>query len=69
MQEESRDEPVVPLSRRDDLVEQARHSALLEGLLVSKEFVADSESYAAGEISSDELVRLTRERFGLVGNA
>lgn len=59
---------MVPLSRRDELVDQARHSAVLEGLMVSKEFVADSESYVAGEISSDELVRLTRERFGLVGS-
>lgn len=54
--------------RRDGLVSQASHSALLEGLMVSKEFRHDSDSYVAGAISADELVNLTRERFGLVGS-
>lgn len=52
-------------TQREALVSQARHSALLEGLQVSTEFEEDSEEYVAGTISADELVELTRKRFGL----
>lgn len=51
---------------RQDWVNEASHSVYLEGLMVSSEYNASSEEYVAGEISADELVRLTRARFGLV---
>lgn len=51
--------------QREALVSQATHSALLEGLPVSSEFNKDSDDYITGAISADELVELTRERFGL----
>lgn len=51
--------------RREILVEQATHSAVLEGLMVSSAFQRDSNDYVAGTITADELVSLTRERFGL----
>lgn len=53
-------------SQREVFVEQASHSALLEGLAVSSELRSDSEHYVAGTISADELVELTRVRLGLV---
>lgn len=51
--------------QRQSQVSQATHSALLEGLMVSSAFQRDSDDYVAGTISADELVELTRERFGL----
>lgn len=54
--------------QRETLVDQTVHSALLEGLNVSPAFREDSEKYVAGTISADELVELTRERFGLASN-
>jgi hypothetical protein len=51
---------------RQDWVTEASHSVYLEGLMVSSEYNAASEEYVAGEISADELVRMTRARFGLV---
>lgn len=51
---------------RQDWVNEANHSVYLEGLTVSSEYSAASEDYVAGQISADELVRLTRSRFGLV---
>lgn len=51
---------------RQNWVTEATHSAYLEGLVVSAEYEAASEEYVAGEISADELVRMTRARFGLV---
>lgn len=51
--------------QRQSLVSQATHSAVLEGLMVSSAFQRDSDEYVAGTISADELVELTRERFGL----
>lgn len=53
-------------SEREILVQQATHSALLEGLSVSPEFGRDSNDYVAGTITADELVLLTRKRLGLV---
>ena len=50
---------------RSTWVEQANHSLYLEGLTVTAEYAADSQNYVAGEISADELVRITRERYGL----
>ncbi|GGF15227.1 hypothetical protein [Subtercola lobariae] len=46
-------------------VEEARHSAEIEGLTVSKETLADADSYVAGEIDSNELVERVRARYGL----
>lgn len=50
---------------RQEWVNEASHSVYLEGLMVSSEFNADSKEYVAGEISADELVSMTRARFGL----
>lgn len=50
---------------RRDWTDEAVHSAYLEGLLVSAEFSEDSEDYVAGEITAEELVRRTRERYGI----
>lgn len=58
--------PVSVINDRDDWVSQAKHSALLEGLKVSQVFQSESDEYVAGTISSDELVEITRARFGLV---
>ncbi|MHA3722951.1 antitoxin VbhA family protein [Leucobacter sp. HY1910] len=54
--------------QRETLVNQTVHSAMLEGLNVSSAFREDSDKYVAGVISADELVELTRERFGLAAN-
>lgn len=54
--------------QREALVGQTVHSALLEGLNVSSAFRKDSDDYIAGSISADELVELTRERFGLAAS-
>lgn len=53
------------LEMRSTWVEQANHSLRLEGLTVTAEYKENSENYVAGEISADELVRITRERYGL----
>lgn len=50
---------------RTTWVEQANHSLYLEGLKVTSEYAEDSQNYVAGKISADELVRITRERYGL----
>ncbi|MEF2979406.1 hypothetical protein [Subtercola sp. YIM 133946] len=46
-------------------VEEACHSGEIEGLIVSKETLADADSYVAGEIDSNELVKRVRARYGL----
>ncbi|WP_413543908.1 hypothetical protein [Citricoccus nitrophenolicus] len=46
-------------------VEEAIHSAELEGLSVSEDTRADADSYVAGHIDSDELVDRVRARYGL----
>lgn len=51
--------------QRESVVNQTVHNALLEGLNVSPAFQRDSNDYIAGTISANELVDLTRERFGL----
>ncbi|MGP5496505.1 antitoxin VbhA family protein [Corynebacterium flavescens] len=51
--------------QRAEWVSQAEHSLYLEGLLVSPEHHSNAESYVAGKISADELVAITRSRFGL----
>lgn len=53
------------LEMRSTWVDQANHSLYLEGLSVTAEYKEDSQNYVAGEISADELVRITRERYGL----
>lgn len=50
---------------RQDWVNEASHSVYLEGLKVSPEYRADAEGYVAGEIGADDLVKMTRARFGL----
>lgn len=57
---------MVSQSQRSSWLEQANHSLYLEGLLTSKEYDGDAESYVAGTISADQLVEKTRARFGLV---
>lgn len=46
-------------------VEEAVHSAELEGLSVSEGTLADADSYVSGQIDSDELVDRVRARYGL----
>lgn len=46
-------------------VEDAIHSAEIEGLTVSAETRADADSYVAGTIDSAELVDRVRARYGL----
>ncbi|HEY4534954.1 MAG TPA: hypothetical protein VIG71_03170 [Enteractinococcus sp.] len=50
---------------RAQWVAEADHSIYLEGLTVSSEYKAHTEQYIAGEISADELVEITRSRYGL----
>lgn len=50
---------------RQDWANEASHSVYLEGLEVSAEYSSDSDDYVAGEISAEELVRMTRARYGL----
>ncbi|AGG65869.1 antitoxin VbhA family protein [Corynebacterium callunae] len=52
--------------RRSTWVAQANHSLYLEGLLTSKEYDGDANSYVVGKISADQLVEKTRARFGLI---
>ncbi|MFJ2621305.1 hypothetical protein [Glutamicibacter sp. NPDC087344] len=56
---------MTTLENRSTWADQASHSLRLEGLTVSSEFAEDSQNYVAGKISADELVRITRERYGL----
>ncbi|GAA2033467.1 hypothetical protein GCM10009720_12490 [Yaniella flava] len=50
---------------RAQWVEEADHSVYLEGLTASSEYKANADQYIAGEISADELVKITRSRYGL----
>lgn len=56
---------MTTLEMRSTWVDQANHSLYLEGLKVTAKYAEDSQNYVAGEISADELVRITRERYGL----
>lgn len=51
--------------RRALAAEMSWHSAVLEGLAATPEAMADTDRYVAGEIDLDELVRRTRDRYGL----
>lgn len=51
--------------QRSKWVNEAAHSMSLEGLEVSDEYRAESEEYVTGKVTSDELVRKARARFGL----
>ncbi|MFJ6419034.1 hypothetical protein [Paeniglutamicibacter sp. NPDC091659] len=51
--------------QRRNWVIEAAHSMSLEGLEVSDDYRAESEEYVAGKVTSDELVRKARARFGL----
>lgn len=46
-------------------VDEAIHSAEIEGLSVSTSTRGDADSYVAGEIDSSELVDRVRARYGL----
>jgi hypothetical protein len=46
-------------------VEDAIHSAEIEGVSVSAETRSDADSYVAGAIDSTELVDRVRARYGL----
>ncbi|MGB3414604.1 MAG: hypothetical protein WBA28_07790 [Microbacteriaceae bacterium] len=46
-------------------VEEALHSAEIEGLIVSDDTRTDADSYVAGRINSDQLVDRVRARYGL----
>jgi len=46
-------------------VDEAIHSAEIEGLVVSSDTRADADSYVAGQIDSQELVARVRARYGL----
>lgn len=50
--------------RRALAAEMSWHSAVLEGLTVTPDAMADTDRYVAGEIDLDELVRRTRDRYG-----
>ena len=56
---------VTPTETRAIRVEDAVHSAEIEGLNVSTETRDDADSYVAGKIDSDELVERVRARYGL----
>lgn len=51
--------------QRESVVNQTVHNALLEGFNVSPAFERDCNKFIAGTISANELVNLTRKRFGL----
>lgn len=51
--------------QRAEWVNEAAHSMKLEGLEVSDDFHAESKEYVAGKITSDDLVKKARARFGL----
>ena len=50
---------------RAQQVEEAIHSAEIEGLDVSFDTRADADKYVAGTIDSNELVNRVRTRYGL----
>lgn len=50
---------------RAEWVAEANHSVHLEGLTISSEHAENSQGYIAGRISADELVKMTRARYGL----
>lgn len=51
--------------QRSKWVNEAAHSMSLEGLEVSDDYRAESQEYVAGKVTSEELVRKARARFGL----
>jgi excisionase family DNA binding protein len=52
-------------AERQRVVEEAMHSNEMEGLPVTDATRADAVAYVSGKIDEDELVRLTRSRYGL----
>jgi hypothetical protein len=52
-------------AERQRRVEEAEHSAEMEGVEVTEQWRADAARYVAGEIDTDELVAITRARYGL----
>lgn len=48
---------------RQRLIEEAVHSAEMEGAYVSSEFREDAEEYVKGEISIEELMTRTKRRW------
>ena len=56
---------VTMMESRAVRVDEAIHSAEIEGLVVSSDTRADADSYVAGQIDSQELVARVRARYGL----
>ncbi|WP_285107613.1 helix-turn-helix domain-containing protein [Promicromonospora sp. MEB111] len=52
-------------AERQRIVEEAIHSNEMEGLQVTAAARADAVAYVSGKIDEDELVRITRARYGL----
>ena len=48
---------------RRDIVNQARHSAALEGQIPSPEQIADMELWIKGELTIDEMIENALERY------
>lgn len=52
-------------ARRREEVDDARHSAALEGQQVTEATAADQNAYVDGQINLDELGRRVRARYGV----
>lgn len=48
---------------RERLIEESIHSGQMEGAYVSTKFRQDAEQYVRGDISVEELVKLTKRRW------
>lgn len=57
--------PQTTRSERQRRVDDAVHSAEMEGLHVTGAWRREAADYIAGRIDSDELVERTRARYGL----
>jgi len=65
MGNKSRGNDISTPALRAQWVAEADHSVYLEGLTISTAHKVNADQYIAGEISADELVKLTRSRYGL----
>ena len=55
----------VQRAERQRVVEEATHSNTMEGLSVTDAARTDAVAFVSGKIDEDELVRITRARYGL----
>lgn len=53
------------MARRRQLVDEARHSIVMEGGQVTAATRADEEAYVGGHIDLDELGQRVRSRYGV----